>query len=972
MSTSPKLNSGAGDTANLPGETANPLRTLNDYGQSVWLDYIRRSLISSGELKRLIDDDGLRGVTSNPAIFEKAITGSTDYSVALEALRKNKTLAAKDMFESLAVQDIQDAAGVLSSVYKSTARRDGYVSLEVSPDLAHDTTRTVEEARRLWKTVSRDNVMIKVPATPEGIPAIEQLISEGININVTLLFSLEAYERVAQAYIAGLTALAKQGGDLRRVASVASFFVSRIDTLVDGLIAEKLKAGVSDGDRALLTSLLGKVAIANAKLAYQRYQAIFGSPAWEALAAQGAQTQRLLWASTGTKNPQYRDVLYVEELVGPDTVDTIPPATLDAFRDHGRVRASLEEDAAGAARTMESLQRAGISMKDVTARLVDEGVKLFADAFVKLLFAVDQRSVAAIPPVVSRQTFSLPGDLNSQVQALLEEWQAKGNVRRLWERDASLWTGTDENNWLGWLGVTEDERAHSDHLKNVAADARKSGFTHALLLGMGGSSLCPDVIQRTFGKAEGFPQLLVLDSTDPAQIRTIESKIDLARTLFIVSSKSGSTLEPNIFKQYFFERAKQAVGAADASKHFIAITDPGSKLQQTAEADRFRNIFFGLPSIGGRYSALSDFGMVPAAIAGVDAARFLDRTDEMVHACATTVDAKENPGVLLGTVLGVLGRNGRDKVTIIASPAISSLGGWLEQLLAESTGKEGKGLVPVDGEEIGPAEVYGQDRLFAYLRLESAPDAKQDSAVAALEKAGQPVARINVAQVYDLGQEFFRWEIATAVAGSILGINAFNQPDVEASKLATKKLTTEYEQSGALPPETAIYVEDGMQLFTDPRNTAALDQASGEKKSVVSYLRAHLNRLTPGDYFAALAYVEMNDLHTSLLQSLRHLVRDKKHVATCVGFGPRFLHSTGQAYKGGPNTGVFLQITCQDALDLPVPGQKYTFGVVKAAQARGDFEVLIERQRRALRVHLGADVKTGLEKLVAAVREALL
>jgi transaldolase/glucose-6-phosphate isomerase len=664
--------------------------------------------------------------------------------------------------------------------------------------------------------------------------------------------------------------------------------------------------------------------------------------------------------------------VYIEELIGSDTVNTMPPATLDAFREHGHARASLEEDVAGATRAMDSLQRAGISMTEVTAKLVDDGVKLFADAFVKLLAAIDQRTAAAIPAVVSRQTFRLPDELNSQVQASLDEWQANGKVRRLWARDASLWTGTDENNWLGWLGVTEDERAHSDHLKEIARDVRDAGFTHALLLGMGGSSLCPDVIQRTFGKAEEYPRLLVLDSTDPAQIRAIESKLKLGSTLFIVSSKSGSTLEPNIFKEYFFHRAKQAAGAAEVGKQFIAITDPGSKLQQVAQADRFRRIFFGNPSIGGRYSALSDFGMVPAAIAGVDAARFLERADEMVHACASCVAARENPGVLLGTVLGVLGRSGRDKVTIIASPGIASLGGWLEQLLAESTGKDGKGLVPVDGEEIGPPEVYGQDRLFAYLRLESAPDAKQDAAVAALENSGQPVVRISVPDKYDLGQEFFRWEIATAVAGSILGINAFNQPDVEASKLATKRLTSAYEQSGALPPETPNYVEDGIQFFTDQRNAAALAPNLGETKSAVSYLRAHLNRLKPGDYFAALAYIEMNDLHESLLKSLRHAVRDSKHVATCVGFGPRFLHSTGQAYKGGPNTGVFLQITCQDAADLPVPGQKYTFGVVKAAQARGDFEVLIERQRRALRVYLtGADVSSGLEKLLSAVHKAL-
>ncbi|MGH7791239.1 MAG: bifunctional transaldolase/phosoglucose isomerase, partial [Thermodesulfobacteriota bacterium] len=512
----------------------------------------------------------------------------------------------------------------------------------------------------------------------------------------------------------------------------------------------------------------------------------------------------------------------------------------------------------------------------------------------------------------------------------LEDWQVNGKVRRLWARDASLWTGSDERNWLGWLGITEDQLAHSQHLTSIAEEAKSAGFLHVLLLGMGGSSLCPEVLKRSFGKIDGYPELHVLDSTDPAQIRAFERKIDLANTLFIVSSKSGTTLEPNIFKQYFFERVKQVVGADRAGSHFIAITDPGSKLQQGAESDGFRHIFFGLPSIGGRYSALSDFGMVPGAVMGMDTLKFLDHADEMAIACSSCLPVRDNPGVVLGAILGVLAKNGRDKVTIITSPGIWDFGAWLEQLLAESTGKEGKGLIPVDRELLGPPEVYGNDRIFAYLRLESVPDESQDKAVELLEKAGQPVVRIQVADPYDLGQEFFRWEIATAVTGSIIGINAFNQPDVEASKVATKNLTAEYEKAGSLPSETPILEESGIKLFANERNAASLAEVAGSDKSLVGYLRAHLNRLGAGDYFALLAYIEMNEAHEKELQAMRHAVRNRKHVATCLGFGPRFLHSTGQAYKGGPNTGVFLQITCDDIVDLPVPGQKYTFGIVKA------------------------------------------
>jgi transaldolase/glucose-6-phosphate isomerase len=438
-----------------------------------------------------------------------------------------------------------------------------------------------------------------------------------------------------------------------------------------------------------------------------------------------------------------------------------------------------------------------------------------------------------------------------------------------------------------------------------------------------------------------------------------------------VSSKSGSTLEPNIFKQYFFERVKQVVGADKAGSRFIAVTDPGSKMEHVAQGDKFRHIFHGLPSIGGRYSALSDFGMVPAAVMGVDTQRFLDRTEEMAHACKSCVPVDDNPGVILGIILGTLATNGRDKVTIVTSPGISDLGAWLEQLIAESTGKEGHGIIPVDREQLGPAEVYGEDRVFAYLRLESAPDRAQDEKVAALEQAGHSVIRIALGDIYDLGQEFFRWEIATAVAGSILGINAFNQPDVEASKIATRDLTVEYERTGSLPAEKPVFEEAGTKLFTDDKNAAALAKAAGSEQSLVGYFRAHLNRLKKGDYFALLAYVPMFPEHEQLLQQARHAVRDSKRVATCLGFGPRFLHSTGQAYKGGPNSGVFLQVTCDDAEDLQVPGQKYTFGIVKAAQARGDFQVLAERNRRALRVHLGADVNAGLAKLSAALRAAL-
>lgn len=548
--------------------------------------------------------------------------------------------------------------------------------------------------------------------------------------------------------------------------------------------------------------------------------------------------------------------------------------------------------------------------------------------------------------------YTMPEVLKKQVAATLEDWTADGKVTRLWNKDATLWTNSGEEKWLGWLDVVDQQVAAKQGLKDFAAEVKARGFSNILLLGMGGSSLCPEVLKMTFG----IDHAEVLDSTDPAQVKAFENKVDLANTLVFVSSKSGSTLEPNIFKDYFYDRAKRP-------DHFVAITDPGSQMEKVATEDKFWKIFAGLPSIGGRYSALSNFGMAPAAAMGIDVDRFLGNAQAMARACQSAV-AAENPGVTLGAVLGVAGNAGHDKVTIIASPAIHDLGAWLEQLLAESTGKIGKGLIPVDREELAGPGAYGKDRVFAYVTLEGAVDAGQEAAVAALEAAGHIVVRMSMPTVYDLGAEFFRWEIATAVAGSVLGINPFDQPDVEASKVATRKLTSAYETTGSLPAEAPVFEADRIQLFP------AGELKAGEQ-SLAGYLKAHLDRIGEGDYFGLLGYIEMTGEHEAALQKLRTVVRDRKRVATCLGFGPRFLHSTGQAYKGGPNSGVFLQITCDDAADLAVPGRKFTFGVVKAAQARGDFEVLAERHRRALRVHLPADLKGGLERLSAAFLAAL-
>jgi transaldolase/glucose-6-phosphate isomerase len=568
---------------------------------------------------------------------------------------------------------------------------------------------------------------------------------------------------------------------------------------------------------------------------------------------------------------------------------------------------------------------------------------------------------------LNKISYNPPPALAEGVKSSLADWKTNNKVARLWQKDPSLWTGTDEGKWLGWLTIVDEQLKEVANLKKLAAEIKKAKFRHAVLLGMGGSSLCVEVLRLTFGKFGGYPELHVLDSTDPAQVKAVEKKLDLKKTLCIVSSKSGSTLEPNIFKQYFYERIRQKVGDKEVGSHFIAVTDPGSKMEQVAKDGNFRHIFAGVPSIGGRYSALSHFGTVPGAIMGFDLSKFLKITHKMVKACGPATAPEKNPGVILGTILGVAANHGRDKITVFTSPGVSDLGAWLEQLIAESTGKVGKGIIPVDREKIGKPAVYGNDRVFAYLRLAKENNRAMDAAVTALEKAGHPVVRIVLGTKFDLGQEFFRWEIATATAGSIIGINTFNQPDVEASKIETRKLTSEYEATGKLPSEAPFFEDQGLKLFADEKNAVVLKNNA----DLTGVLRAHLGRIGAGDYFALLGYIQMNDAHEKSLQAIRHQVRDAKKSATCLGFGPRFLHSTGQAYKGGPNSGVFLQITCDDAADIPVPGQKFTFGIVKAAQARGDFAVLSDRDRRALRIHLGKNVKGDLAKLAKAVKQAL-
>ncbi|MGD0141766.1 MAG: bifunctional transaldolase/phosoglucose isomerase [Rhizomicrobium sp.] len=939
----------------------NPLKELEKYGQSIWLDYLSRELLRSSDFNQAIVRDGLKGMTSNPSIFEKAISHGEEYDEDIKVyVERGEDVGA--IFRHLAVRDIQDSADAFKPVYDATKRGDGFISMEVSPYLAKDTAATIAEARSLWDEVHRENLMIKVPGTEQGIPAIRDLIGRGINVNVTLLFARSMYVKVAEAYLAGLESLDPKA-DLSRVASVASFFVSRIDTKADAAIDDKLKGNAGTGYDGL-AALRGKVAVANAKLAYQQYKTIFSGPRWDRLAARGARPQRLLWASTGTKNKAYSDILYVESLIGADTVNTMPPETMDAYRDHGKPAATLETNLDDARRVLAELEACGISLDRITDELVEDGVQQFSKAADKLYIALAQKRAKLLGGSLLNLRVALGQEAEKIVQDELDIWTDQGNVRRLWAGDASLWTGADEAKWLGWLDIAARERADLAGLRDFAKDVQQQKLSDVVLLGMGGSSLGADVVGLTFGRREGWPALHVLDSTDPDQIRAVQTAICIPTTMFLVSSKSGTTLEPNILKDYFYKLVADERGA-EAGKQFAAITDPGSELEKVANQYGFAHQFFGDPAIGGRFSVLSKFGLVAAAAIGLDVKRLLAETQRMVTSCRDMVPPAANPGIRLGVTLGALATKcGRDKITIIASPALASIGAWLEQLIAESTGKLGKGLVPVDGEPLGDPRAYGKDRVFVHVHLAGCED--QVAQFRALEEQGHPVIYITVEDSYQLGQIFFLWEMAIAAAGAVIGINPFDQPDVEASKNKTRELTKQYEANGALPKDAPAFRRDGIAVYGEARDRESLLKA----RTLDDALRFHFGRIGAGDYFALLAYIENSDAHHAVLQVMRMKIRNSKQVATCLGFGPRYLHSTGQAYKGGPNSGVFLTITCDHSQDLAIPGLKASFGTVEISQALGDFAVLAERGRRALRVHL-TDLESGLSALGEAIDRAL-
>jgi len=970
---------------------ASPVYAAHAHGQSIWLDNISRDLLLSGELREWVTQHGIRGVTSNPAIFENAIAKSTDYDPATRALVGQGASDALDIFERLAVADIQLGCDVLRPVWEESGRRDGFVSLEVSPHLAKDTEGTIIEARRLADAVYRDNLMIKVPATPEGIPAIQALIADGIHINVTLLFAVDAYEAVHNAYLSGLEARLARGQNVSDIASVASFFISRIDAAVGQHIDVLLETETREDRRERLQALNARVAIANAKLAYGRFLETLAGDRWAKLEAAGANPQRVLWASTGTKDPALPKTLYVDELIGMHTVNTVPGATLEAFRTQGRVRDALGKDPAPlkaeAQAILSELDTLGISLKEITDSLLSKGCALFSDAFDGLLLSVENKRQQLIGGALSSTRYAL-GDAAEDVEAAARSWHQDGRTRKLWERRADLFSDTDEASLMGWLdlpGAAPETAIGNASLRHVV---RIHDSDTVVVIGMGGSSLWPNVLGSTFSADAGGDSLgangldlrdgagrsrdlVVLDTTVPDALETAIGRLDLTRCLFIVASKSGSTIEPNAIGELLFARLSDSIGTEAAGIHFVAITDPGSALEKRATQLGFLGVAHGLPDVGGRFSALSPFGQLPAEAMGLDPEALQARARLMSAACAAFVSPNHNPGVSLGLAMGVLARQGRDKLTLTASPEIDSFLGWIDQLVAESTGKEGRGITPIVGETLGDPSDVGSDRVFVDLRLEGdATAASRETKLAALEAADHPVIRIRLGSPLDLVQEVFRWEIATAVAGSLLGVNPFTQPDVDAAKDKSREFLAANDGDGATAISADLEV-DGVSLFVSPALASSLSGTTDP----VEWIRVLLGQLGEGDVFGLNVFLEDKPALRDPLESVRHRIGQQSRNATTLAIGPRYLHSSGQLQKGGPNAFVGLHIwqsaasRTGKALEIPQHGD--SFDRLAEAQAVGDFVVLGDRGRRVIGIDVGADPQAGVAKLASWITGAL-
>lgn len=953
----------------------NPLHEVQALGQSIWYDNISRELLQNGEIQKLIDEDGITGITSNPTIIMQAITGSSVYDTAIATMLDHDP---QEIYERLVIEDIRTAADLLLPIYQRTNKQDGYVSLEIAPHLADDTEGTIHEAKRLFELLDRPNVMLKVPGTPAGLAAVEELIFAGVNINVTLVFAVATYQAVAEHYIRGLERRQAADLDITSVASVSSFFISRIDARIDQHLQNNIRSAQGrDLERVRINrKLLGKIAISNAQVAYQAFKQVFLGERFAALAEAGAMVQRPLWASTGTKNPSYPDTLYVERLIGPHSVSTLPPETLKAFKQHGKAALKIEKHIKKAHKRLARLgEDAGIELADITHMLQVDGLDIFADSYEKLLTAIEGKREMLKAGVIARQR-GIVGGYEPGVRRTVARLDAEKANRAIWRKDPTFWKSEAFHhdlirNRLGWLHCIQD--GSIDRARLAALQAEAGQWAHVVVLGMGGSSLAADVFRTTFGHMDGYPELLILDSTVPAYIHSIEQQIDFAKTLFIVASQTGTTLETESLRRYFFQRVLDEIGRRQAGQHFIAITNPDTPLAAIAAEDGYRDLFLNPADIGGRYAALTYLGLVPAAVMGVDLARIFANAETMLQAVGEIIPAQGHPGIWLGALLGYLAEAGHDKLGLLFSKPIAGFAHWVEQLIAESTGKDGRGILPVVAATVGKPHDYDDDRFLIYLRLDGESEAF-DNQVRQLWEAGLPVFTINLRDPYDLGGEFLRWEFATAIAAHLMHVNPFDEPNVIDSKNTTNQLLEYYESYGNLPPETPFLEEDNVALYVDPNTGDMLENICAQRnysnKELAGLLAAHISFARSGDYIALMAYLEPSAENNALLADIRRRLRHSTTRAVTLGYGPRYLHATGQLHKGGSPDGIFLQITVDDPLDIDIPDSPFSFSILKQAQARGDQNALMQRERPFVRLHIKGDIPAGLSKILQAVAVA--
>lgn len=898
-------------------------KKFKEIGQSIWLDSISRDMILNNTLSNLIEKYEITGLTSNPTIFENAILNSNTYDESIKIVSK-KFKNLDDIAYSLMIEDIQRACDLLKKIFEKTNKNDGYVSIEIPPTI-DETNSIIDCAIKIWEMVDRENLMIKIPATKNGIKAEEELIKRGINVNMTLIFSPQAYKEVVKSYLSALNWRLENKLD-GNVFSVASFFVSRIDTEINKILTELSTQNQDIEKRNEIIFMRGKAAISVSLITYDIYLKSFFTDEFKKYREAGFKPQKLLWASTSTKDPSLRDTIYMDELCLPNTINTVPQHTIFSFFDHGKINTDdISLRINQAYETYNRLTNYSINWSEIFDKLLNDGIKKFIDSYKNILNSIEKKIKTLETEIITMQLF------NSSIKKIISEIEKNSFIERLFSKDHTLWK-TDPTsakiikNSLGWINLPKEMINKIDEINQFKKEIINEGFKYVVLLGMGGSSLAAEVILNIFGNDKKV-KLFVLDSTNPDWILRLSQKIEITKTLFIVSSKSGTTLETITHFKYFYnliKKKKQKPG-----KNFIAITDNSTPLQEMAKKYGFRKIFINPSDIGGRFSALSYFGLIPASFTSIDIKSFLKKSQEALDELKT----KNPPSIVLGSFLAASYLNGRDKLTIILPKKLERFGLWIEQLIAESTGKEGKGILPIIDTEVYDISSYSNDRFFVVINLKDFKE--NEEKIEMLIKNGHPVLRIFLNDIYDIGKEFYRWEIATSLAGYMMKINPFDQPDVQFTKDFTKKILSS--------PKTELKAD----IITKNWDVYLANIENEERSLIWSIIK----NLKENGYIALCSYLDENEKTLNMLTKIKKLLTERLSIPTISVYGPRYLHSIGQLFKGGKNSGVFIILTSKPKKDIKIIGEDLSFTKICMSQAKGDFLAMKEKGRTCVMIY---------------------